>query len=269
MKGLKKESGQTSIVVFFLLIVGLAIGMGVSSNYIRTLRMSKEMDLSYRAVAIAEAGVERMLALPYSTLDEYINNNSCGSVCVLEVTDPNNVTSRADISLSHLGSSGDPFSIELTTQDVGQVELSGYPDGANLSVCWDSGSEDPSITGFLIYGSGSTYTIDNYAYNSVISSHTGNGFDTATSGMGFENCFTVTGRSSPVMLRLKAVYSNFTAYVIPASGQVLPSQGILIDSVGQISDTVKTVQVLRTMSAAPVQFDYVLYQRSVSDPLSN
>ncbi|MFA6981669.1 MAG: hypothetical protein WC243_01430 [Patescibacteria group bacterium] len=269
MGNIKKESGQTAVIVFFLLVVGLAVGVSVSSNYVKSLRMSKEMDLASRAIGIAEAGVERMLAEQYSVLVEYIANNSCGSACVLEITDPKGVVSRADIHLSHIGGSEEPFLLDLNTQDTSQVELSGYSDNTDLYVCWNATAEEPSIVGLYVYGDDSGYFVDNYAYNTSTSPYSYNGFDSASSSLGYENCFTVDGKTKPVMLRLKSVYSGVSAYVLPASGQILPSQGILIESAGQIFETVKTVRVLRTKSALPAQFDYALYQRSETDPLSN
>ena len=72
-----------------------------------------------------------------------------------------------------------------------------------------------------------------------------------------------------VMLRFKAVYEENIAVVIPEVGEVLPTQGILIESVGAAGDVTKTVTVIITDPVLSSQFDYVLYQKSTTEPLSN
>ncbi|MFH1648628.1 MAG: hypothetical protein ABIA11_02795, partial [Patescibacteria group bacterium] len=75
--------------------------------------------------------------------------------------------------------------------------------------------------------------------------------------------------NTPEMVRLKAFYSDSYIYVIPNETQTIPSQGIIITSTGRAGNAIKSVSVLKSSAMAPEYFDYVIYQKSEDDPLSN
>ncbi len=265
----KKSFGQAAVAVLVLLTISLILGIGLSTNLIKSLRTSKEVDFASRAIAIAEAGIERLLAEDFSVLEGYINNNNCASACILEITGDDGITARTDIVLSFLGSSAEPFPIDLTTATTSEVSLAGYSGSAPVYICWDNTVNIPSIVALFIYGQPGSYATDAYAYNSAGSMYSTNGFDEAVAAHGFDNCFTISARSNPGVLRLKSVYGDVTAYVVPASGQSIPSQGILLESYGKAGTVQKLVKVLRTKSAVPAMFDYLIYQTSETEPLTN
>ncbi len=249
------------------MLVALSIGIAISSSFYKRLKIVSQADMSSRAGAVAQAGVEHMLLLPQSTLNNYVTNNSCGSNCVVQITGADNVVATANVELSRLGSSTAAYGIDLLQSDMMQVNLSGYPQNTALSVCWN----EPNMSVFTnyIYGTSGSYLSDSYSYNAVGSTYGNNGFSNATAAFGYSSCFTFTTKANSVMLRLKSIYTDGQAFIRPATNVSIPQQGILVKSIGSAGTTRKTLSVVVSDSVVPIDFDYVLYQKSATDPLSN
>ncbi len=247
------------------MVLALAVGVTISSRFIKTLRDISESDNASRALTVAEAAIERTLIIPNETLEGYITNNNCGSDCFLEITGASEYKARADVALSFAGSSNDSYEIKVKDGEVYQIALIGYT-GSTVDVCWDDMS---SVYASYIYEQSGLVKSEIYAYNPI--GYTGylNGFSEASSSGIYQNCFTVNTIETPKFLRIKPYDSDPFIYVIPLGGQNLPSQGILITSVGRSGNAVRTVKVLKTAGFVPEFFDYVIYQKSLDDPLSN
>jgi len=260
-----REKGQTLVVVIIIMVLALMVGVMVSNRFIRTLRNLSETDNSSRARATAEALVERLLLETNGTLEGYINFNNCGSNCTLEISGflgpP--VTAKADLSFS--GASTEPFQISGRDGEMSQVLLGGYESGSSVDVCW---SGDASIYASYIYDQSGVIGSKPYAYNPVNYMGLPNGFSDATVGI-YPNCFTVTTSHTPKVLRIKPLNSDAYIFVVPIGGRTIPSQGIVITSTGKAGNTTKTVQVLKSTAFAVDYLDYVIYQKSALDPLSN
>lgn len=267
-KGLyKKEKGQTLVVILMLMVIALTIGIAISSRFIKTLNVLTESDNSARALAVAEAAVEHILLLPISTIEDYAINGTCGSDCYLEITSAEGQVISATVELSILGNTNEPFLVDLKTDTTSQINLAGYPDNQDFYVCWNTG--DMSITSLFIKGTVGSYEADAYSYNPTTTTHGDNNFDLAAPAFGYNHCFTVNSQIDPAMFRLKAFYEDGPAVIIPSTGNALPSQGILIESLGTAGDAQKKVTVIITDPILPPVFDYVLYQKSNTQPLSN
>lgn len=267
----KNEKGQTIVAVILLLIMGLGIGITLSFRNISKIRQQTRQDNASRALAVAEAAVERMLSKDYQDLVNYINFGNCDTNCTLDIMGDDGVNAHAEVTLSMAGSSSDPHEIWLTTDSVVEASLEGYPQNTDVFICWNdpSSGDKPSIAGYLLKGTSGNYDVDSFAYNSVGSSYTSNGFDDAVSEFGYTNCATINSSTDPISLRIKSIYNDVIAFVVPEAGINLPSQGILVESVGSVLDNEKKVEVLVSNPHLPAVFDYVLYQRSDEIPLSN
>ena len=265
------EKGQTVLAVVLVMVIALAVGISASSRFVKNLRTISTADSTDRAVAVAEAAIERILTIPDETLLEYIELGTCGSNCYLEIPGDDGVDAIATVVLSDEGAGTDPLPIQISTTSVTEINLLSYPDDSDISVCWDNPAvgELPSISGMFIYGSLGDYTADSYAVNSIGSPYGDNGFDDAISNHGYAHCFNVVGRSNPQVLRLHSFYNDFEAFVVPALNQSLPSQGIRIESTGQVDEAIRKVVVVKSAPFLPLQFDYVLFQKSLTEPLSN
>jgi hypothetical protein len=261
------QEGQTLVIVIVLMIIALSIGIAISSKYIRGLKNISQTDQSSKSIGIAEGAIENILILPIATIEDYAANGTCGAACHMEITDANGQLLTADVDLSILGNTSEPFLVELKKDQTTQVNLTGYPSGQDLTVCWNQ--EDMSVSGLYLYGTVGDYQADAYAYNPTTTTHGDNNFDLANPLFGYSNCFVIAALDNSAMLRLKAYYQEGVALVIPASGAALPTQGILIESTGKAGTTEKTVSVIITDPILPSQFDYSLMQKDPSQPLSN
>lgn len=262
----KNEKGQTLIVIVILMVLALSVGVVVSNRFIKSLRNITETDNASRALAVAEAAVERMLLIPNDTLESYINFGNCGSNCILEITGALGQKVRADVVLSFAGASAEPYELKGKDGEVSQISLNGFTSGGTVDICWDGAA---SIYASYIYEQSSVVKQNIYAYNPIGYIGPTNGFSNSAAGHGYQNCFTVTAENTPKVLRIKPFNSDPVIFVIPGGGNTLPSQGVLIASTGRAGNAVKVVKVLKTSASAPEYFDYVIYQKSSSDPLSN
>lgn len=259
------QKGQTLVAVMVVMVLALSIGITISSRYIKTLRDVSESDNSARALAVAEAAIENILMVSDEDLEQYIASGIC-DVCTLEISGESDYRARADIELSHAGLSDDMFEVRVNEGEVYQLYLSGYASDSNVDVCWDGMA---SIYASYIYEQASVFSSEIYAYNPIGYSGNVNGFTEASSLYGHENCFSVNTTGTPRFLRVKPYNEETYLYFYPAGDQTIPSQGILITSVGRSGNAVRTVKVLKTTGSVPEFFDYVIYQKSSSEPLSN
>ena len=262
----KKENGQTAIAMLVLMVVALLIGITVSDRFIRGLRSITASDNTSKAVAAAEAAIERLLVLPNDTLEDFITFGNCGASCFLQITDTNGQIITANVTLSHMGSSSEPYLMSLKESEISEMSLTGYASGQSLYVCWNGTA---SVDGLYVYNEGNVTKVQPYAYNSSTTSHPENNFPNASGLYGYQNCFTVTASNTPLGLRLKSVYEPVEVEVLPAPGYTIPTQGIRMVSVGEAGNARKTVTVIKSEAFVPIIFDYVLYQKSTTDALSN
>lgn len=262
----KDEKGQALVITFVIMVIFLSFGLTVASKYIKGLRNITQADQSTRALGIAEAAVEHILLIPIETLEEYATNGNCGTDCYLEI-EADGINMFATVEISHLGSTSEPFVMEVKQDVTHQVNLLSYPDNQPFYVCWNGSSS--SITALYHFGTVGNYETLAYSYNPVGTSNASNGFDMSIPLFGYANCFTIVSRQNSVMLRIKSFYADTNLVVIPAAGLSLPSQGISIISTGHVGTARRKVSVLITDPFVPSVFDYALFQKSPDDSLSN
>lgn len=260
------QSGQTLILVIMVMIAALFVGLTTSSRFVSRLHLLSNTDDASKAVGVAEASIERLLVLPASTLDGYINNNNCGSACTLSILDFNGQAITSNVILSHTGNSSVQYDVSLTEDHFEEVSLVGFSSGRSVSICWTG---ENSIVGEYIYTNSGVYTAAPFAVNSVSTAHPENNFADASANYGYSSCHSVTASNTPIALRIKSVYGKIDAHIVPAAGYSIPVQGIKLVATGKAGKTIKTITVIKSTSFTPSQFDYVLYQKSNSDTLSN
>lgn len=267
IKKIINQQGQTFLIVLMVMLVAMFVGVSSASRFMKSIRTISAADDAAKAQAIAEAAIERILLVPSDTLADYINNSNCGTDCYYEITDANGQLLTANITLSFVGNTISNYTIKVETDEANQVTLEGYQSGRTLDVCWN-GSET-SIVGHYLYTSSGVTESTPFAYNPVLTINDSNGFTLAAANFGYDNCFTVTASDTPLALRFRAVYEAADLTVFPQAGYSIPVQGIVIESVGKANNAVKTVTVIKSKSFTPAPFDFVLYQKSWTDSLSN
>ena len=260
------QKGQSFIIMFLLMLIALTIGVAMSSRFVRSIRRVTRTDEVTRAHFSAESGLEQFLDIPITILEDYIIYNNCGADCLIQFTDELGRIVTTSVELSFIGETDEPFRMDLTQNDTQQLFLGDYNTGTDLDVCWDGNA---SIYTSYVYDDSGEIKQDTYAYNSSGYFGVENNFDTALPMYTYQNCFSVTANGTPLYLRLKSFYEDVSIYVIPTDGQNIPRQGILIEATSRVGDTIKKVSAIRTASMLPGMFDYVLYQKSPTDTLSN
>lgn len=266
-----RQKGQILVIIVIVMVVSVAIGVSVSTSFLKRVNRFSSVDTSSRAMGVAEALIEKLLLKDISTLSTYIQNNTCGADCSLQIIGTDGLIATAAAQLSYLGNSSANLEINLKRSEVYEINLNGYPNSKNLNVCWNTPTlgDYPSIFATYIYGILGNYSVISYAYNTSGSLNSQNGFTNATANNGYSNCFTVVGQLNPQLLRLKTEYADVTVVIIPAQGTAISKQGILIESVGTFSGVSKKVTVKKMYESVPFEFDYTIYQKSLSEPLSN
>lgn len=266
----KNESGQTLVLIVFVMIMALTLGISTSSRFITNLRSTTDTQIAYRSTAVAEAAMDRILLKTYQELLDHVNNGDCGADCVLSITNDDGVVETANVTLTQLGGSSDPYLMSLKQSTPREINVTGYPNSTDVSICWDDPSvgDPPSIVGFLVSGSVGSYSAEAFAYNSA-SSVESNGFDVAVASGGFSNCFNVDSSTSPQLIRVRALYNDVDIVIAPTGGNNLPSQGILIESTGTSLDSTNVVTAIKGVNTVPAPFDFALYSQSEVSPLSN
>jgi hypothetical protein len=263
-KGLKK--GQTVIAIVALMMLSLILGLNISNNLTKRIRSNVLRNDASKAQAAAEAALENILALTDSVLEGYVAYNNCGSNCTWSITDINGQIISASASLAYAGNTAGIFDTDVKTTEVFQLNLTGFPAGKSVEVCWNTPA---SIYASYVYENGAATSMETYAYNAVASEYTQNGFTQAAGAHDYSSCFTVPTTNTPKLVRVRPLYLDAKVYFVPAAGTSLPIQGILINVTGTAGSTVKKISALKTSSTLPFLFDFTLYQKSASDPLSN
>ncbi|HXK53038.1 MAG TPA: hypothetical protein PLF29_03555, partial [bacterium] len=216
------------------------------------------------------AGIENILLKTNDELYDYIQYNSCGDSCIVSWTNADGLVETATITLSTLGSSSDAYIFQISQNEVEEINLNGYPEDTSLTLCWDDDfSEYTSVYAELLSGTVGSYTLTPLAYNSINYGGNSNGFDSASSQLGYDSCFDVNSGSDPLSLRIRIFGSDATIAIIPSSSTDLPAQGVLIESVGEVAGTYKKVAVIRKDAFMGPEFSYVLFSTSENSPLSN
>lgn len=262
----KSHKGQILVAMIALMVLSLSLGITLAGTLIGNTRSQIQTDDSSKARAASEAILEKLLLLPNTTLEDYINNNNCGSACSWSTVDVTGQTITAHAVLSYAGNSSNTFLADLETTKAFQLNLKSYTSGKTVDICWNTPA---SIYASYIKDTSGVISSDAHAYNAVGTLNPENNFLQAAPKYEFLSCFTVTASDTPLMVRLRSYYLNTPIFIVPEAGQSLPKQGILITATGTSGDVSKTTAALKTSATLPGIFDYAIYQKSPNDPLSN
>lgn len=267
-----KQSGQTAVFVFILLLVGLTIGLSLATRTIKDLQSSTNSDQSSRAFAAAEAGVEEALRQNLATI------TASGTFSAPEAKFPtDNLT-----TYSYTVAKSPTFTQTVAQDNSVQINLSGF--SGTLNVYWVSTADTTENTSGSraslelteVKNNAGVFTLSKYAVNADPRSNNftptgasdGPVTNLATSDdTKYHNKLTVSVASSDnaVSLRLRPLYNKTT---INVTGSGLPSQSYVITSRGVAGNTAtRVVQVTKAIPSLPAIFDYVLFNGS-TNPLS-
>lgn len=256
------------LIIILVMAVVSAVGLSVMSRSITNVRVSKEEASSQKALAAAEAGIERILKTntnipigtsfsgdPNTTYGANVNSISGNEILV----NGGNVIAKdegADIWLVAHNPSNDP---DFTT-----------PWSGNLTIFWGSSTDvcspDPAtntmsaLEVLVISGSQASPVLTRNVFDPCASIPSRKNFNSfsASSGGGvvngntFSNSATLPAVASGLVVRVIPLYTGSSVGVIASA--ILPSQGINIDSTGDSGGTKRKIKVFRGYPQLPIQY---------------
>lgn len=273
------QQGQALLFVVVAMTIALTIGINASVRTISSLSRTSRTDTAARALAAAEGGIERYLALSTPQLEDAISGtcpvgswDSHTSACLISFDVSGDIlTSQAFVNVERYTPSFYPF--ELTSGQVKEVNLydfnaSAYYPQSTIEICWNSNPDSDLM--YLSYNRsdvqerGGIYGV----VNTPGAPYAREGFSSAIAGHdGYDSCSTVDIGSNIYGLRIRSVGGDSSVAIFPTGGADLPLQGYTITSVGRIEQdqgvtATRTIKIVRTLPYLPVSFDYALYSES-------
>lgn len=260
----KHDQGQVLLLVVLLVSVVLTIAMSVLSRSIVNIRLSVEEDQSLKALAAAEAGIEKALSANVN-LTGTLNNNAAYSTTQSQLT-----------GNSFLLNNG-----RLVSKDEGaDVWLSEYSDDDNLIynnpwngtlfIYWGSNSDNcrnnelvntmAALEVIVLTGTKTNPSASRYAFDPCAARNNTNKFPAPTIN---NNGFNIDGKSFRYRAQINVSSQGLFARVVPLyananvaiqGNPILPVQGTIIRSTGTSGEVQRTVSVLKENPFLPVEF---------------
>lgn len=294
---MKKEAGQTIIILLLAMLVALTIGLSLVQSSISDLANSTKVEQSSRAFSAAEAGIEQALADSSNTTvsSTVTGNQSNATVTVTEDLPPSNVDAleyppvgRADLAHFWLASPTD------LTDVYKRKNVFIYFGNSGLS--FDS-NDIPAIEVNLITKSIPTgaYFSNRYFFDPVSSRVSTNNFTLVPAtncnqnpGVGVTTSYSDLPSpanryfyckqdldidfpaTDPILIRIRVLYSNKNQSVAVGKGDKqcngercnLPPQATLYTSKGSAGQTEKVLTVFKEKNVVLSFFDYAIFSNS-------
>jgi hypothetical protein len=280
------QQGQALLFIVVAMTIALSIGINASVRTITSLSRTTRTDTAARALAAAEGGIERFLALSTSELEDAADGTcpedplSEGSSlpagdapnsCVVSFdTTGDIIVSQAHVNVQRY--IPDPYTFSLASGEVKEINLYNYTDGIfygqssseyDVTICWSSAPASDIM--YVSYNSSGIQTRGILTGdNPPDLPYSAEGATIAdSSNADFDDCHQVDIGSNIYGLRIRSLggSSDIGVYGVDED---LPIQGYRIISVGklrQVSGVTATriIRVVRTLPYLPVSFDYALY----------
>lgn len=266
----KSQRGQVLLVVVLVMIVALTVGLSLISRSITNLRTSTEEAESQKALAAAEAGIERALEsetdIPLGSFDSagtdvtYKTDVTRVQGTEFAVNGGNEVPKDdgVDIWLSEYTSSDSIFNIPLQSS-------------ANITIYWGD-SADACQTAALeivvVSGSKASPTLQRYTSEPCdgvgVDRQSFNNFEAATAanrtiqGVTFRWSKTLPVIANGFIIRITPVYHDTKLGI--SSNVALPLQGNIITSTGESGKTQRSISVFQGFPKIPSElFPYAIF----------
>jgi len=288
------QSGQALLFVVIAMTIALSIGINASVRTISSLSRTTRTDTAARALAAAEGGIERFIALPTQDLEDAVvvseGSGSSGTACPVGVETALNgdgyckvefegsgdiLVSQAYVSVSRYIPDFYPFTLEAG--QVKEINLYDFNDDTyyaddEIEICWDP--VDPASEADIMY---LAYDSDGVQAKGGLEGNPppgapyhSEGFDSSNNGAhagAHDSCYTVNITSNDIYgLRVRVLGADARVTIYPV-GDTLPLQGYEITSVGKLEQdqgvvATRIIKIVRTLPYLPVSFDYALYSQA-------
>ena len=247
----QSEAGQMLLVVVLVVIVVTTVGLSLASRSITSLRTSTEEAESQKALAAAEAGVERLLENSAPT-EEGVNGTLANASY--------RATASSGSATTFLMNGGNSVpkdeGADLWLSDYSSGFNSPWPSGT-LTVYWGDDASDfcsPAIEIIIVSGLKNSPTSQRYVYDpasgTCSSRKTENHFDgeigagTSINGkpLAYSTALPISVTSG-LIARVIPLYGSTTIGIV--ASQALPTQGSVISSTGTSGQTSRKIRVFK------------------------
>lgn len=282
------QKGQALLIILLATLVALSIALSLTQRSQSDLASSNRGDQASRALAAAEAGIERAL-----TTTSVINSDNYIGSDILK--------NQATVSVKSTGlvptPTGADQSIEYPAIDktsFAQFSLTGYPANTQFYIYFAdptkysryssscSSADCPAIALSLIINTGSSYEFKNFQFDSNTSRTSSNGFSAANcststtlgnvfsltatnftqpSTIGYYCRATVSYTGTAVLVRIRPLYSDLPIKIAlaPDSGKTLPAQAVYYSAIGTSGQSKRNVRLFTQKDVVPFFFDYAIF----------
>ena len=274
------QKGQTLLFVVVAMTIALSIGINASVRTLTSLSRTSRTDTASRALAAAEGGIERYLALSSGELEDategtcpegdYVSDGGFdnGPACKIEFEDASDVLiSQAFVTVERYTPTYYPFTLEsgqLKEINLYDHEDDTYYSDSQIEICWSSDPESDLL--YISYDNNGVQERGGLTGNNPPGApYEAEGFTTAGAGHdGYDNCETVDIGTDIYGLRIRSLGGTSNVAVFPNGGATLPLQGYRITSIGKLEQdqgvtATRVIRIIKTLPYLPVAFDFALY----------
>jgi Tfp pilus assembly protein PilX len=267
---LKNQRGQALLIVVLVMVVALTVGLSVVSRSITNLRNTSEQESSQKALAAAEAGVERAIKVNLTTttpIGNSLGNQASYSYTVTQVLG----TGAIAVNGGNLVTKNDGIYIWLVPYSP---LFSPTWLGNTLTIYWGSPSDGCSqnlatntmaaLEVEIISGSKATPKVTRLVYDPCAQRQPSNGFtyitpSSTTNAAGtFYYTAVISGISNGILAKVSPIYASTK---IGVRGNIaLPPQGNIITSTGTVDNAQRKITVFQSYPELPSElFPYTLF----------
>lgn len=281
------QTGQALLIVLLATLVALTIGISLAQRSISDLSNSAKLDDAGRALAAAEAGLERGLITPSNfTIDPSVFGNQSSANVKSSGLVPSSTYPGAALSYPPIDRStfaqfwfADPASPGAPTQfyNPNNYSFNLYFADPTLYPC--GAGSCPSIAITLIIQESGSYKFQTSLHDSrSISSCNGNQIPAYTYSIDAENpAEPLSGLSAkkylckytisyppaaiPILLRARLLISNSAQPIAiePTGGASLPPQVTILSSTGTAGQSERRLRLFSQIFVEPIFFDYAIF----------
>ena len=253
------EAGQILLVVVLVVIVVTTIGLSLASRSITSLRTSTEEAESQKALAAAEAGVERLLEKSAPTANGTTITGTLPTANYLATIDQRSATKF----LMNGGNSvpkDEGTDLWLTNYSSDPLNRYNSPPGGwngTLHVYWGTDSSNPcnnpALEIIIVTGTAGNPVSKRYTYDPCLLRRSENNFDAPSLSGGkqiegttllYDSDSDPINVSGGLIARVIPLYGS-TTVGIDGGGTALPLQGSVISSTGTSGQTSRKIRVFK------------------------
>jgi len=293
------QQGQALLFVVVAMTIALSIGINASVRTITSLSRTTRTDTAARALAAAEGGIERFIALSTPDLEKAVEvtmgmsvdcpvgdrrelpmhhegSSTYDNYCMVSFDSPEDIlTSQAFVTVKRYVPDFYPFSLE--SGQVKEINLydftttpTEYYSNNLIEICWTPTSASGySDIMYVAYNSSGVQARGGLTGGAVApASYHQEGFVIASGAPqpGYASCETVDISNNIYGLRIRSIGGDSDVGIFGV-GDSLPLQGYRITSLGKLEQdqgvvATRIISIIRTLPYLPVSFDYALYSEA-------